>query len=259
MWRRHAERLEDVVDHVLLVLDARDLLHEKAGRPVGEVVVFPLCLRRPNRRELGGHRLEGLRQLPTPDRLGLRAVLEPGPVGQDVREGHRLVGLIMHLAFAQVTVDRIVQFELALLGELHDRGCSDGLERRAGAVERLGGSRCAGAHVGIPERRLPDDRVAANQRDRHRRNAIIGECLLDHAGQHPFRLLEIESSVLRDRRRSGQNEEHHHAEQAKISTRHCCSVGSARLGLSWERAKIRRAAGTDKRLGTLGRERSTIW
>jgi hypothetical protein len=44
---------------------------------------------------------------------------------QDVRDGHRLVALIMHLAFAEVAVDRIVQSELALLGQLHHGGCGD--------------------------------------------------------------------------------------------------------------------------------------
>ena len=220
MRRRHAERLEHVVDHVLLVLDPRDLLHQQARGPVGEVVVFPLGLGRANRGERGRQRLEGLRQRPTPDRFGLRAVPEPGPVGQDVREGHRLVALIVYLALAEVAVDRIVQFELALLGELHHRGCGDRLERRPGAVERLGRRGRAGTHVGIAERGLPDDRVAANQRDRHRRNAIIGECLLDHAGQYRFRLREIESSALRDRRGCGKNDEHQQDELANVSTRH---------------------------------------
>ena len=144
---------------------------------------------------------------------------------QDVRDGHRLVALIMHLAFAEVAVDRIVQSELALLGQLHHGGCGDRLERRPGAVERLRRRRRAGTHVGKPECGLPDDRVAADQRDRHRRNAVFGECLLDHSAQYRFRLLEIESSGLRDRRTCGENDQHQQDDLANVSTRHRCSVG----------------------------------
>ena len=42
-------------------------------------------------------------------------------MGQDVRERHRLLGLILHLALAQIAVDRIVEFDLALFDELHRR------------------------------------------------------------------------------------------------------------------------------------------
>jgi len=81
---------------------------------------------------------------------------------------------------------------------LHHGGRGDRLERRPGAVKRLRGGGRAGTHVGIPERRLPDDRVAANQRDRAREaSARERETVALYEERDRLRERATEAEVLR--------------------------------------------------------------
>ncbi len=137
---RHPERLEDALGHERRVALARHLLDDRAEQHVARVVVAVACARR----ELHRLVLEAVHQL-LDGQVRLDLVRHPARdvgVALDARRVRQQVlhrdHVTLHRVAGQVLVDRVLQADLPLLDQHHDRERRELLGHRAEAEHRVG-------------------------------------------------------------------------------------------------------------------------
>ena len=120
---------------------------------------------------------------------------------------YRGVGGVAHaghqLDVAQVVVDRLVEIDLPALDERHQPRCRDGLGNRGQRVHGVLVGGAAILSIGPAEAFLPEDLAFAGDGDGQRRDAAVGQCVLDQCADR----VELIGASVSDQRGDQQRRE----------------------------------------------------
>jgi hypothetical protein len=179
---RHLERSPDALTDVLLVRHPREPLHEVRHEAVREVRVADRVHGRTHHREVAREILRERERRPVPpERMRAERHRQPGGMGEQVPERHRMVrALVPDGEPAEMRGHGVVERELAGLHLLQQRHRGHRLE---GGADQVDGGRIgprARPEVRLAERADPDDRIPGDEGDGEGRDAARAHLALDH-------------------------------------------------------------------------------
>ena len=203
------ERLEELRVEIVRVFLSRRLLDHHAEQHVPRVVVPVRGAGREVER-VGRDELDDRvgRQLVVPrlcPRRRRRVAVDARRVIQQLTDRH-LLSLKRELR--HVLREIVIQLHAPLFHELHDRGGRELLRDRSDLVDRRGGRRAPGIHVGETVRAIRQRIVPANHRERRARRARFGEIGEDErVGARAERVARDGRTLGGGRREAGEHRE----------------------------------------------------